>query len=105
MSRRSDLRAGVVERSGGGCEWPGCSDRGAELAHLHSIGMGGRASADTLENVAWLCRVHARLSDGERVAGVDFVSEHLLLGVEVEPAYSLAWRRAEALRIHLQSVW
>lgn len=95
---RSVLRTYVIGRSGGVCEWPGCGDRGAELAHLHSIGMGGRKSADEPCNVAWFCRDHARISDGEYGSGgwPQYEREHRLLGVVVGDY--LAYERAEALR-------
>jgi len=104
MSVRSDLRESVIERSVGVCEWPECFDPGGELAHLRSIGMGGRKSADTIDNVMWLCSdPHARLSDGEYGSGgaPEYLSEHLkLMGpafLEI-PANLIAWERAEALR-------
>ena len=100
MTVRQELREQVIARSGGRCEWQDCVLAGAELAHLHSVGSGGRPSADTLDNVCWLCRPHARMSDGERVAGWDFDAEHARLGVV--PGPGLAWRRAEALRNQLR---
>ena len=66
-TRRATLRA-QLDEAVGHCEWPGCgtpTDR-LELAHLHSVGMGGRGSADTIHNVILACYTHARYTDGER---------------------------------------
>lgn len=61
---RSDLRAEALERDGG-CVWPQCTGtEPLEMAHIRGIGMGGRPSADTLDNVAILCRFHHALLDG-----------------------------------------
>ena len=114
---RQELRAQVIEISGGRCEWPACLEAGRELAHLHSVGAGGRKSADVLGNVAWFCRDHARISDGEYGAGgrSQYVEAHAALltladlnlidglrdGLTVR---GLAWRRAEALTEHLRVV-
>ena len=96
---RQALRAQVIERSGGVCEWNRCVERGDELAHLHSIGMGGRKSADTLTNVMWLCWDHARISDGLYATGglEQYRRAHLDIGVDLM-GVSVAWSRAEALR-------
>lgn len=109
MSRRQELRAQVADISGGMCEWPRCSRPGVELAHLRSVGMGGRKSADTLGNVMWACRDHARISDGEYGAGgrAQFVAAHDILFSGIWPTAweatgKLAFERAEALRIHLR---
>lgn len=64
MSLRSTLRCQARELAGGICEWPRCGRPGEELAHAHSLGAGGRKSADVIENTAWLCKPHARMSDG-----------------------------------------
>ena len=106
--KRSELRAKVIERSGGWCQWPGCPNRGTEMAHLHSVGMGGRQSADTLENVMWSCWDHARITDGEFGHGgaEQYDAEHRkLLGFDnhLDNARGyLAYRRAEALAAHLK---
>lgn len=70
---RSVLRADVWEISGGFCEhpvkhpsWPitiRCNEGATELAHIRSIGMGGRRSADFVNNVFAACYLHARSSD------------------------------------------
>ena len=95
------LREQVWERSGGWCEWPACEKPGTELAHLHSIGAGGRRSADTPSNVMLLCRDHARISDGEYGSGgrTQYEEAHeTLLGADwAEFGAGLAWERAEAL--------
>lgn len=97
---RSALREAVIARSGGRCEWPRCPNAGSETAHAHSVGMGGRKSADDPSNAIWACRGHARMSDGERVAGLDYGQEMVrLLG----PAYwdmptaNVGYERARAL--------
>ena len=41
-----------------------------EMAHIaHGIGMGGRKSADTLDAVGMLCRLHHDLLDGRNMTG------------------------------------
>jgi len=100
---RSALRAEVMQRDNWQCIWTGCYQSAVELGHLHSIGAGGRKSADALDNVAAFCRLHARLSDGEYGSGgaPEYLSEHLkLMGpafLEM-PAANIAFERAEALR-------
>jgi len=103
MPTRSELRAQVIELSGGWCEAPACTRPGAELAHLHSIGMGGRRSADRIDNVAWLCADHARISDGEYGSGgrAQFDEFHRRLLGSTDGA-GLAYRRAEALSEHVR---
>lgn len=89
------------------CEWPRCQLHGAEVAHLTSRGMGGTPDGrrNTLDNVAWLCTDHARISDGLYGSGGPDQYDHahaVLLG----PAWlatgrghpRLAYLRAEALR-------
>lgn len=57
MTDRSELRAVAMERDGGRCAWPGCSEVfRLEMSHIWPIGMGGRKSADTIENVWMLCK-------------------------------------------------
>jgi len=115
--RRSALYAQLMDVTGGRCEWPGCPERADEMAHLHSIGMGGRASADELLNVAALCFEHARASDGEVPASHGarwYRAEHERLWAAVEwdrtPNMNdpqLAYERAEALRawVHRTRGW
>ena len=103
MSIRSELREAVIARSHGRCDWPRCGNAGSELAHLHSIGAGGRESADTIDNVGWLCFDHARMSDGEygRGGAIQYRQSHLDLFGDAfldMPANIIAWERAEALR-------
>ena len=64
--RRTELRAQVVDRAGGMCEWAGCQDPGLHMAHISGSGMGGdpKGIRDTLDNVAWLCVWHHHLLDG-----------------------------------------
>jgi hypothetical protein len=60
------LREAAIERAGSTCEWPGCDLPWEEMAHLQHRGMGGRPSANTLDNVAMLCRHHHHgILDGE----------------------------------------
>lgn len=40
------------------------------MGHLEGTGMGGRESADVLENVAMLCRFHHDLLDGRTHHGL-----------------------------------
>ena len=66
MSVRSVLRAAVIERSGGVCEWPRCVDPGEELAHIRGIGRGGNpdGSRDVISNVFFACQFHHNMLDG-----------------------------------------
>ena len=66
MSVRSELRAAVIERSGGRCEWSRCVDPMEELAHIRGLGRGGNpdGSRDVIENCAGLCRFHHSMLDG-----------------------------------------
>ena len=68
-ARRRELRARLVARARGRCEWPACGDAGEHMAHIDGIGMGGRASADRLSNVALLCRFHHDVLDGRTISG------------------------------------
>jgi hypothetical protein len=100
MSGRSVLRSQVRELSGGVCEW--CQQRpGTSLAHIHSIGMGGRKSADDLANVFWACDACALASDGRQRNWPEFKQLHTILfgeGWEWRiPMNQWAWERAEAL--------
>lgn len=70
MTPRQQLREFVIERSRGGCEWTSCVNRGEQLAHIEGIGMGGRPSADTEDNVWFLCVFHHDLFDGRSHAGL-----------------------------------
>ena len=66
MSVRSDLRAAVIERSEGRCEWTRCQDAGEELAHIRGIGRGGNpdGTRDVISNTFWACRFHHSMLDG-----------------------------------------
>jgi hypothetical protein len=101
MSRRSVLRCQARELSGGLCEW--CRENpGTELAHIHSIGMGGRPSADALSNVFWACQACALASDGKQRNWPEFHRLHtMLLGEGWERRIPMArwgFERAEALK-------
>jgi hypothetical protein len=68
-SELRDLRDAALFRDKG-CVWPGCNrDEPLEMAHLSHRGMGGRASANTLENVVTLCRSHHDCLDGRTGLG------------------------------------
>jgi hypothetical protein len=101
--KMSELRLLIIERSAGTCEWPKCYNAGKEAAHAHSRGMGGNRDArDVLENLSWLCDMHARFSDGELSGyGCDaYRKAHLdLLGSRFldMPAHFVAYERAEEL--------
>jgi hypothetical protein len=76
------------------------------MAHLHSIGAGGRPSADSIGNVAWLCDVHAAESDGLQPLGWPHYkqSHTALFGEGWEwrmPQNTWAFERAEALSKHV----
>ncbi len=95
--RRSELRAKVFELAGGRCEFPGCPKAATELAHLHSIGAGGRKSADTLDNTMAACPDHARITDGLYGTGGREQFEKAMRSIGAAGA----WERAEALRKHV----
>ncbi|MCP4897348.1 MAG: hypothetical protein GY906_10290 [bacterium] len=75
------------------------------MAHLHSIGMGGRKSADTLDNVMRACDDHALLTDQAIPGGKgqDWYYTELAkipgMGPDIIPTRVKAWRVAEGLRI------
>ena len=100
MNISGEQRARIWERDKGMCIWPQCPNAAREVMHFHSRGFGGRRSANTDDNLGLGCRSHARLSDGESVAGVDYEAEHrkLMPGFDSVPRAQLAWWRAEALR-------
>lgn len=64
------LREACITRASGRCEWPTCDAYGDHMAHLVSRGMGGSIAADTLSNVAWLCRYHHDILDGRQHTGL-----------------------------------
>jgi len=72
------------------------------MAHLHSIGMGGRASADTIDNVMRACDAHALLTDqaipGDKGAGWYYDE---LAKLSIERHTVRAWLVAERLREHV----
>lgn len=77
---RSELRAQVLNTDGPSCAWAFCRSQGEEMAHIHGIGMGGRASADTLENACLLCRSHHDLLDGRSHHKLRYEMGELLRG-------------------------
>ena len=64
-----DLRAAVIARAKGRCEWIGCLDPGEQLAHLTHRGMGGSKTRNTPDNCAWLCVRHHDVLDGRTALG------------------------------------
>ena len=100
---RAELRAQVFHRADNVCEWPSCYQYAEELAHLHSIGAGGRKSADTTDNAIAACSDHSRITDGEYGSGgaKQYRHAHLeLMGaryLEMD-AGVIAFERAETLR-------
>ena len=107
---RAVIRQMVVDRSEGRCDWPSHYHAGDELAHLHSIGLGGNPSGDrdAWNNVAFLCTDAARVSDGERGSGgaAQYREFHVqLFGprfLVMVPSF-VGWERAEALKRHIES--
>lgn len=102
MTIRSELREQVKDISGGHCEYPKCRLAGTQLAHLHSIGMGGRKTVDTIDNTAWFCDDHALLSDGG-IPGTHgkgwYIEQLALAGVDYrDTGQRKAWHIAEMLR-------
>lgn len=100
---RAELRRQAIDLSGDICEWPKCERRGMELAHATNIGMGGKhAAADTIENVAWLCTGHARVSDLEPWPGPQGYLERdaqiSLLGEAVGVRLDWKWSQYEVAR-------
>jgi len=98
-ARRKALRQQLFDLTGGRCEWESCGQAATQMAHAHSIGLGGRASADTIDNVASLCDPHSLVSDGlvPGHLGRDWYLQQLaLLGVDVWD-----WNAAEALKAHI----
>lgn len=59
-----ELRRVAWDRSYGLCQWPSCSERAEEMAHLHHRGMGGGPSRNTLGNVLMLCKPDHDMFDG-----------------------------------------
>lgn len=98
---RSELREQVMERDNWRCIWTHCGRPAVELAHFHSIGIGGRASADDMSNVGALCYTHARHSDGERYGGETAYTNSMLdlFGADYATITPdrIAYERAEAL--------
>lgn len=73
---RGELRQVVFEVAANRCEHPvlkptignnlaytECDKQATELAHIKSIGMGGRKTADTVNNTLAACPLHARSTD------------------------------------------
>ena len=99
--RRKALRTQLFDLTGGRCEWTSCLQAATRMAHAHSIGMGGRPSADTIDNVASLCDNHALVSDGLWPGYYDrdwYLEQLRLIGV-IPPVK--AFNVAEALRVHI----
>jgi len=87
--------------AGNRCEFPQCASRAASLAHLHSIGAGGRKSADTIGNVMAACDAHALMTDGaipgDKGRGW-YIDQLALLGLDYDNLYDRkAWNVADRL--------
>ncbi len=83
MSVESELRAERISIDGHRCRWPGCvfelsSWNPLEMAHLAGKGMGGRPSANTIDNTVMLCRSHHRIYDGDMVGDRKYETRVLL---------------------------
>ena len=76
------LRELTAFRAEGVCEWAGCSEPGAEMAHLLHRGMGGNPSQDrnVLANTVWLCQYHHDILDRRRSQGTREAIRELLTG-------------------------
>ena len=102
------LRGQVILRAMGACEWSQCVKPGMEIAHLHSRGAGGnRKARDVLDNLMFMCRTHALLSDGSYSTGGphEYLEEHLkLFGPRflLMAENTIAYERAESLRELIQ---
>ena len=72
------LRRAVLERALWVCEWPGCTNRDLQLAHLTHRGMGGNPKANTTTNCAGLCTFHHDILDGRTVKGRRYEVAELL---------------------------
>lgn len=84
------------------CEYPGCSNNATQMAHIHSIGMGGRGSADRLYNVMRVCNDHALVTDGLPPVGCGTVTYYD--EIEKIPNVGKRWTHHQAmveLRRHL----
>ena len=84
MSVQSDLRQQRGEVDGWVCRWGRCGHpldqyrNPLELAHLEGRKMGGRKSANTVDNTVMLCRFHHRILDGDLSADRKFETRLLL---------------------------
>ncbi len=117
--RRARLRAQVWELDRGTCCWPmspecpleRCGQPAVELAHFHSVGMGGRASADEVQNAGAMCARHARCSDLQPPEGggraelwaellrLPYMPEGLTAPEGLVGQRALGWWVAEALTV------
>lgn len=87
MTLLTALRAEVFEKAGGQCQWPRCSFRADELAHLRHRGMGGAPGRNTPGNVVALCAGHHRRFDDAHLSPSDLND---LLAAAGEP-YGCIW--------------
>ena len=84
MSEQSDLRQLRGEVDGWKCRWGTCELKldpyrnPLEMAHLQGRGMGGRKSANEIDNVVMLCRHHHQILDGDLSADRKFETRRLL---------------------------
>ena len=100
----------LIALDGPECCWPQCHKPATERSHFHSKGAGGTPDGrrDTIENQGGMCRDHARISDGEHGSGgrAQYLAAHDILFRGMWPCAweqlgTLAWERAEALRVHV----
>ena len=76
----AELRRQAEAVAGGVCEWPGCDERGEEMAHLEHRKMGGSIEVNHLRNVAWLCKWHHDIFDGRQLSGSREAVRNLMAG-------------------------
>jgi hypothetical protein len=91
MTDRAELRAILADWTGNRCQWPNCDEGGSplQLAHVFGVGMGGRPSADTIDNVALLCKYHHDLLDGRTHINLRYELAQLL-----NSYLATGWRRS-----------
>lgn len=79
--RRAALRLTLEEYQGRLCAMPGCMTNWVDdghMAHIKAIGMGGRRSADHIDNVVGLCVYHHDVYDGRHMQGRQTMLQDLI---------------------------
>ena len=79
--RRTALRLQLEEYQGRLCAMPCCSTNwvvDGHMAHIRAIGMGGRRSADHIDNVVGLCVYHHDVFDGRHMQGRQTMLQDLI---------------------------